>query len=210
MGNFSELCSIWDGIAKRFFGTPERINGRNHRRFASWQVVRSPGSSNLLLLQIDQICVDKGSWILASEPFAGTSPSIHEPTASSKSGISSGEQPYSKLLDQDGGVFGENQTLCRRLRQAARQESFWQSPSRTCSGPQESNVAVLSKKMIGPKGWQAVFFHRNDMLCNFSGEIIATKPPDGQPLGRESRPPTNLNLGLGLGSIPIVFQLVCE
>lgn len=172
-------------IAKRYFGTPTRINGRNHRSFASWQVVRSPGSSNLLLLQIDQICADKRILDFGERTCrGGTSSSIHEPTASSKSGISSGEQPFSKLLDQDGGVFRENQALCRRLRQAARQESYLQAGPAVV--PSKQSGRAFQKK-IRPKGKQ--FFS-------------ATKPPDGQPPWQGIPHPPGTNLNLDLGSIP--------
>lgn len=198
-------------IAKRYFGIPTRINGRNHRSFASWQVVRSPGSSNLLLLQIDQICVDKRILDFGERTCrGGTSSSIHEPTASSKSGISSGEQPFSKLLDQDGFAPGN----CRRVHGGffgAMGRSFWGKPDimppptssstsrelleiskQDLQWSQASKVAVLSRKRSGQRA--SSFFPRPNR------RMVS-------PLGREFPifpPGTNLNLDFGsIPSLPI-------
>ncbi len=55
--------------------------------------------SNLLLLQIDQSCVDRGSWALATELSLENPPPFSKMASHQSPDISNGEQPYSKILD---------------------------------------------------------------------------------------------------------------
>ena len=55
--------------------------------------------SALLLLQIDQSCVDKGNWALAAELALENPPPFHNLVSHSPPDIANGDLPFSKILD---------------------------------------------------------------------------------------------------------------
>ena len=64
------------------------------------RVAEARARSALLLLQIDQSCVDKGSWVLASELSLENPPPFHNLTNHTPPDVLGGDLPFSKILDQ--------------------------------------------------------------------------------------------------------------
>lgn len=63
------------------------------------RIAEARARSNLLLLQIDQSCVDRGSWQLAAELSLENVPPLAKMASHQIPDTNSGEAPYSRILD---------------------------------------------------------------------------------------------------------------
>ena len=126
-GQFIRNCIVFEMviIAKRYFGTPTRINGRNHRslQLASCpkpglqQFAAAPNRSNL--------CGQKDLGFWRANLSRGNIP------------LCSGEQPYSKLLDgRWAEIFGWL-TSEIKTNTWTKRRSFFGENQTSCSGPKK-------------------------------------------------------------------------
>ena len=107
--------------------------------------------ANVLLLQIDQSCADRGSWTLASELALESPPPFVSLSQHRPPDVSSGELPYSRLLDTRWAEIALNHLREQDDFMTRRRNLGKAKPPGALPDPGEEELAAEPKKKVKPK-----------------------------------------------------------